>query len=234
MPILEKENIIVDRFRKKLRKNILLWVGTILFIFIGFWSLSGESFAATCSFQWSPNPPEEDVLGYKLYYGATSRNDAGFIQYDYVIDVGNVSSYVISALEPGTMYYFAITAFNAVGEGEWCDEVSYYTADTTPVNASPTINSFTAEPSPLNNPGETTTFNVSTTDPDGDSLTYTINFGDGTANGSGSEVVHTYETKGTYTAEVSVDDGKGHIVGESLQVTVSDIPPAEPTNVSAD
>jgi hypothetical protein len=69
--------------------------------------------------------------------------------------------------------------------------------------------------------------------PDGDSLTYTINFSDGTANGSGSEVVHTYETKGTYTAEVSVDDGNGHSVEESLQVTVNDIPPAEPTNVSA-
>ena len=88
-------------------------------------------------------------------------------------------------------------------------------------------------PSSLNNPGETINFNVSATDPDGDSLTYTINFGDGTANGSGSQVVHTYETKGTYTAEVSVDDGHGNIVGESLRVTVNDIPPAEPTNVSA-
>ena len=46
-------------------------------------------------------------------------------------------------------------------------------------------------------------------------------------------VVHTYETEGTYTAEVSVDDGNGHSVEESLQVTVNDIPPAEPTNVSA-
>ena len=232
MPILEKENIIVDRSGKNFRKNFLLWAGTILFIFIGFWSLSGESFAATCSFQWSPNPPEENVLGYKLYYGTTSRNDVGFIQYDYVIDVGSVSSYVISDLEPETMYYFAITAYNAVEEGEWCDEVSYYTVDTTPVNASPTINSFTSTPSSLNNPGETTTFNVSATDPDGDSLTYTINFGDGTANGSGSQVVHTYETEGTYTAEVSVDDGNGHIVGESLQVTVNNVPPAKPTGVS--
>jgi hypothetical protein len=51
---------------------------------------------------------------------------------------------------------------------------------------------------------------------------------------SGSQVVHTYEAKGTYTAEVSVDDGNGHIVGEFLQVPVNDIPPAEPTNVSAD
>jgi hypothetical protein len=87
--------------------------------------------------------------------------------------------------------------------------------------------------SSLNNPGETTTFNVSPTDPDGDPLTYMISFSDGTANGSGSQVVHTYETKGTYTAEASVDDGHGHTAAESLQVTVNDIPPAKPTNVSA-
>ena len=86
-------------------------------------------------------------------------------------------------------------------------------------------------PSSPNNPGETITFNVSATDPDGDSLAYTINFGDGTANGSGSQVVHTYATEGTYTADVTVDDGHGNIVGESLQIAVNDVPPAKPTSV---
>jgi PKD repeat protein len=66
----------------------------------------------------------------------------------------------------------------------------------------------------------------------GDALIYTINFGDGTTNGSGSHVVHTYVAQGTYTATVTVDDGNGHSVGRSLQVTVDDIPPAEPTNVT--
>jgi hypothetical protein len=100
------------------------------------------------------------------------------------------------------------------------------------VNAPPIIGSFTTTPSSLNNPGETTTFNVSATDPDGDSLTYTINFGDGTANGSGSQVMHTYETKGNYTAEVTVNDGHGNTVGELLQIIVDDVPPAKPTGVT--
>jgi hypothetical protein len=30
-----------------------------------------------------------------------------------------------------------------------------------------------------------------------------------------------------------VDDGNGHIAGDSLQVKVNDIPPAEPTGVQA-
>ena len=62
---------------------------------------------------------------------------------------------------------------------------------------SPVIESFTATPSVLNNPGETTTFNCSATDPNGDTLTYGISFGDGTASGSATQVVHTYAAQGT-------------------------------------
>ena len=75
-------------------------------------------------------------------------------------------------------------------------------------------------------------FNVSATDPDGDSLTYTINFGDGTASGIGRKAIHTYMSAGIYTADVTVDDGHGNIVGESLQIAVNDVPPAKPTSVN--
>jgi PKD repeat protein len=98
---------------------------------------------------------------------------------------------------------------------------------------SPVISSFSATPSTLNNPGGTTTFSVSATDPNGDTLTYTINFGDGTASGSGSQVMHTYATPGTYTTTVTVSDGNGNSAGQSLQVTVNDLPPTSPKNVSA-
>ena len=63
-------------------------------------------------------------------------------------------------------------------------------------------------------------------------MIYTINFGDGTAKQSGSEVVHTYVSAGTYTADVTVDDGNGNIVGKSLQIAVNDVLPAKPTNVA--
>jgi len=38
---------------------------------------------------------------------------------------------------------------------------------------------------------------------------------------------------GHYTAEITVDDGHGNTVGESLQITVNDVPPAKPTGVTA-
>ena len=45
-------------------------------------------------------------------------------------------------------------------------------------------------------------------DPDGDSLNYTWNFGDGTT-ASGDKVIHTYKTGGVYKVELKVDDASG-------------------------
>jgi PKD repeat protein len=48
----------------------------------------------------------------------------------------------------------------------------------------------------------------SSTDADGDPLTYAWDFGDG-ATATGREVVHTYEQQGTYFARLTVEDGNG-------------------------
>ena len=96
----------------------------------------------------------------------------------------------------------------------------------------PVINSFTATPSSLANPMGQVTFAVDATDPDGDSMNHTINFGDGAANGSGTQAVHTYTEKGNYIAEVKVSDGHGNTVAKSIQITVSNRPPSAPTNVT--
>jgi len=145
-------------------------------------------------------------------------------------------SYVHTNLDPTKHYYYSAFSYDISNN---YSQTAYADAQPLSPNNAPVIQSFTATPSSLNNPGETTTFNVSATDPDGDALTYTISFGDGTANGSGSQVVHTYKAVAgedppyIYTATVTVSDGHGHSVGQSLQVTVNDIPPAEPTNVSS-
>jgi hypothetical protein len=138
-------------------------------------------------------------------------------------------SYVHTNLDPTKHYYYSAFSYDISNN---YSQTAYADAQPLSPNNAPVIQSFTGVPSSLNNPGESTTFNVSATDPDGDALTYTINFGDGTASESGNEVVHTYASAGTYTAEVSVDDGHGNTVEESLQIAVNDVPPAEPTNVT--
>ena len=74
--------------------------------------------AGTVTVSWDANS-ENDLNGYKIYYGKSSRN------YDQVIDVGNVVTSTIGDLEANTTYYFALTAYDFVGnESSFSDEVS--------------------------------------------------------------------------------------------------------------
>lgn len=53
--------------------------------------------------------PLTDLAGFKVYYGTSSGN------YNNFIDVGNVSSYTLDNIPPGTTTYFAITAYDTEG-----------------------------------------------------------------------------------------------------------------------
>jgi hypothetical protein len=75
--------------------------------------------AAQVSLQWDPNT-EPDLLGYKVYYGSSSRS------YQFNNDVGNKTTCTVSNLEDGKAYYFAVTAYDASGnESTYSGEVVY-------------------------------------------------------------------------------------------------------------
>jgi hypothetical protein len=62
--------------------------------------------------------PLEDLAGYRIYYGTSSRN------YAVSIDVGNVTTHRIGNLPPAT-YYFAATTYDTSGnESDYSNEVS--------------------------------------------------------------------------------------------------------------
>lgn len=69
------------------------------------------------------------------------------------------------------------------------------------------------------------------TDPDGDALTFSWSFGDGTANASGAIVTHSYAAAGRYTAVVTVTDSKGARGTASVQIEAGNRPP-QPTILS--
>jgi hypothetical protein len=69
--------------------------------------------------------------------------------------------------------------------------------------------------------GQAFAFNGSASDADGDPLTLTWDFGDGTAPGSGSTPTHTYGAPGHFTAIFTADDGKGGQTRATADVTVS-------------
>jgi probable HAF family extracellular repeat protein len=63
------------------------------------------------------------------------------------------------------------------------------------------------------------------TDPDGDALTYIWNFGDGTPTAAGATPSHVYERLGTYTATLTVSDGRGG--SATATATVDILPPGK-------
>jgi hypothetical protein len=69
---------------------------------------------------WDPSVPSTNVAGYFIYYGASTGS------YTNKVDVGLVTSGVISNLVAGTSYYFATTAYAASGlESDFSSEVAW-------------------------------------------------------------------------------------------------------------
>src|SRR5256712_3468200 len=88
------------------------------------------SSAAQVTLTWDPNT-EPDLAGYKLYYSTSSGS------YQSSVDVGNLTSYTLSGLLEGRIYYFAATAYNlSLGESGFSNEVNKAIADVTPPTVS--------------------------------------------------------------------------------------------------
>jgi fibronectin type 3 domain-containing protein len=100
-------------------------------------------YSAQATLSWNPNS-ERDLAGYKVYYGNSSRT------YHTNIDVHKVTTYTITDLSEGEIYYFAATAYDKrKNESGYSNEVSYdvpitsLPGDTTP----PTVTSVSANSS---------------------------------------------------------------------------------------
>ena len=85
-------------------------------------------FAGSATLNWNANT-ESDLASYKVYYGTSARTgtdpkSCGNCGYTTVINVGNVTSRVLSNLTDGVRYYFSVSAIDTTGnESSFSSEV---------------------------------------------------------------------------------------------------------------
>ena len=156
-------------------------------------TIASTAFAAgTMTLAWEPvsNP---SVRGYVIHYGPGAGN------YNATVDVGNITTAVVSNLTEGTSYDFAVAAYDASHtEGLLSNDVEGTVQYTAPVA------SFTASVVSGAAPLALNFMNSST----GSITSYSWNFGDGTTSTAASPA-KVYSNAGTYTVALTVTGPAG-------------------------
>jgi len=99
--------------------------------------------------------PAANAAGYRLYSGTTSH------VYTQQIDVGNVTSTLVSNLIDGQTYFFAVTAYDATGlESPFSSEISYTSGAPTPTPTPTATPTGTPTPTPTTTATPTTSIQV--------------------------------------------------------------------------
>jgi hypothetical protein len=159
--------------------------------------LSSPARAETVTLSWNPNS-EADLAGYRIHYGTTSAN------YSTTVDVGRVTTCNISNLAAGQTYYFAAKAYNASGLiSGFSSEVSH----TVPIpNASPSTPS-TPAGSSSGWKNASYSFSTSAVDPNGHTIQYRYDWGDGSMSGWGATgQSHAWSAAGQYGVKAQAMD----------------------------
>lgn len=147
--------------RDKHTSRLLLFITTIIAV-ITFNGYSNRAFAADVSFCWHPNSVYENVLGYRLYYGSSSRFQSNGslksnFSYDYYIDFNfaqkcsiatNIctpltskdyscsdlgsSSPLCTVHNLSGTNYFTLTAYNMFGMSPYSQEIAISSSTVSP------------------------------------------------------------------------------------------------------
>ena len=173
--------------------------------------------------------PQSGTIPFEVTLRADADNEnGGNIAYRWTVPRGNVragSSYKVLVTEAGAQT-FSVTASNGGDRA---------TANVTVQASEPTLELGNDRPVLDNdvqtNPSEgtsplTVTFTARASDPNGDSLDYIWDFGDGGEPvGGGATITHAYEEPSYYPVQVFVSDGRGGVDIAYTEVDVSS-PPA--------
>ncbi|WP_020676373.1 fibronectin type III domain-containing protein [Geopsychrobacter electrodiphilus] len=202
-------------------------IGKILFFTFCFsLILSNVASAKSVTLAWDPSP-SSDITGYKLYYRADSSalpfNGSGANQGNSPIDVGTSLSTSITGLADTQTHYFAVVAYDASGYESAYSNIVTSAAVGGTTNLPPILaaigNKIVTENSTLN-------FTISASDPDGNSLTYSVT--GLPAGASFNPTTHAFSwtpntsQAGSYSLTFSANDGSLS-ASETITISVGDL-----------
>jgi PKD repeat protein len=165
------------------------------------------------------NPTGSVTTGTSVAFSATGTDpDGDTLTYSWNFGDGSATS---TDKNPTHTYTAAgtYTATVTVSDGKGGTGSTTLTVVVTQPNRNPTVQ-LSRNPAGGVDPGTAIAFTAAAADADGDTLTYAWDFGDsGTSNVQNP--THTYASAGTYTARVTVSDGKGGSGTDAVVVTVN-------------
>ena len=198
---------------------------------------TGHNFAFTgiaCTFVTSATDADGDQVKYTFDWGdGTAQSQTG------LVDSGSNASASHIWRTEGTYQVKALATDRKGASSGW--------SDATTIDVSVKPNAPPNAPAMPTGPSSGTTrtsyiYVTSATDPDGDRVKYTFDWGDGTAqsqtgqvnSGLSSGAIHSWSTAGTYQVKASAMDSKGATSGWSNETTVviNDPPNLPPNNPS--
>ncbi len=180
---------------RKLSRRLLFFSVLLIAFLLSVWARADQ-----VTLSWDPNT-ETDLAGYKIHYGTASNS------YSARIDVHNVTTYTVTGLTAGQTYYFAATAYDTSGnESGYSNQV---------VHSVPAANSAPSTPSTPSGPSTamvntSVAFTTSAADPNGNSIEYLYDWGDGVPSTWGSAgQSHSWSAAGQYTVKAQARDSHG-------------------------
>jgi PKD repeat protein len=165
--------------------------------------------------------PSAAYAGYSVVLDGTGSTDPAGATLAYDWNWGDGTAHGTAAKSSHTYaspgpYNVILTVTNTQGHAGTLQK-------TVTVNVDTPAASFTAPAAYVSEPAS---FDGTTsTDPAGSSLTYSWNFGDGSATSTGPTTSHTYASTGNYTVTLTATNSQGHANTTTRTVTVSPHPP---------
>jgi chitinase len=202
---------------KKLSRNLVFFSVLLVALLISVWARAEQVTLA-----WDANT-EPDLSGYKVHYGTASGS------YTTIVDVHNVTTYIVTGLTAGQTYYFVVTAYNAANnESGYSNQVSYSVPGPNEAPLTPATPSGTSA-ALVNVP---IVFSTSTTDPNGDSLQYRYDWGGGVLSGWGAaSQSHSWAAAGQYAVKARARDS---LLAESAWSSAKTVTISNPVPVATD